>query len=88
MIKPDKDNINDTFKWWFTEGCIQGKYVESCQCFLYNNWPDYVGFVLHFDSVVYYTDLFSYVKSFLYSKTKPSLVKMCNSLNMLLNSGY
>lgn len=35
---------------------------------LYNNWPDYVGFVLHFDSVVYYTDWFSYVKSFLYSK--------------------
>lgn len=88
MVKPDRDNINDTFKWWFIEGCIQGKDVESGQCFLCNNWPDYVVLVLHLDSVVYYADWFLYVKSFLYCKNKASLVKVCNPLNMLLNSGY
>ena len=33
MVKLDKDNINDTFKWWFIEGCIQGKDVDLISTF-------------------------------------------------------
>lgn len=54
--------------------------------FFCNHWDDHVIFVLHPDNI-YYTNWFSYVKSFWCSRNKISLVKVCNPLNILLNSG-